>query len=389
MSTSTVASKQLDFFQQRQRLMATALLQNLGVACWRLPNQANTFILLAEQIRWVDDLTLEELPSGFAMSPFRPSAQKLFLEGTHLFEVANHEISETTHGQFLERALMGDEAHEAKFYQLPDTSVRKPDDYVDLVKLCINAIDAGSFEKIVPSMSRQIAVSADYNLLNAFDALSRAYPNAMISLVSHPAIGTWLGASPELLVSIDKNNIFRTVALAGTQAYQPGTSLRSISWTQKEIEEQALVERYIINCFKKIRVREYEEHGPKTVQAGNLLHLRSDFEVNMKDLNYPQLGSVMLKLLHPTSAVCGMPMEAAFQFLEANEGYDREFYAGYLGPVNVAGESHLFVNLRCVKWCGDYWLQFAGAGVTIDSVPEAECNEVNIKLDTVRKALAI
>ena len=77
---------------------------------------------------------------------------------------------------------------------------------------------------------------------------------------------------------------------------------------QKDIEEQALVERYVISCFKKIRLREYDEHGPKTMIAGNVLHLKTEFEVDMVATNFPQLGSVMLNLLHPTSAVCGMPL---------------------------------------------------------------------------------
>ena len=192
----------------------------------------------------------------------------------------------------------------------------------------------------------------------------------MVSLVSDEKTGTWLGASPELLVSVDRNGIFRTVALAGTQVYQDNILLRNIGWTQKEIEEQALVERYIISCFKKIRVREFDEHGPKTVQAGNLVHLKSDFEVDMKAVNFPLLGSVMLKLLHPTSAVCGMPMEASLSFLKQHEKHDREFYAGYLGPVNIENESGNileiieaigFIIFHKVKVRGMFWSKNFGS----------------------------
>ena len=136
-------------------------------------------------------------------------------------------------------------------------------------------------------------------------------------------------------------------------------------------------------------MREFDEHGPKTVQAGNLAHLKSDFEVNMKEVSYPQLGSVMLKLLHPTSAVCGMPLDTSFKFLQENESYDREFYSGYLGPVNINSECHLFVNLRCLKFCGDHLFLYAGAGVTIDSEPEMEWKEVEIKMETILQALGI
>jgi isochorismate synthase len=109
----------------------------------------------------------------------------------------------------------------------------------------------------------------------------------------------------------------------------------------------------------------------------------------MKEVNYPQLGSVMLKLLHPTSAVCGMPMEPSFKFIQENEPHEREFYAGYLGPVNIEFESHIYVNLRCLKWRGDHIFLYAGAGVTIDSLPQQEVEEVEIKMDTIQKALGL
>ena len=126
------------------------------------------------------------------------------------------------------------------------------------------------------------------------------------------------------------------------------------------------MERYIISCFKKIRLREFEEHGPKTVVSGNLLHLKSEFKVDMQATNFPQLGSVMLQLLHPTSAVCGMPLNTSIQFLNRHEKYNRQYYAGYLGPVNFNNAISIFVNLRCAQLLEDKAILYAGAGVTIE-----------------------
>jgi isochorismate synthase len=145
-----------------------------------------------------------------------------------------------------------------------------------------------------------------------------------------------------------------------------------------------MVERYILNCFKKIRLREYTEAGPRTVVAGKLMHLRTDFSVNMQEVPYPHLGTDMLTLLHPTSAVCGMPKEPAKAFILANEGYDRAFYSGFLGPVQVDGESHIFVNLRCLQLFEDTALLYAGAGITAESEPEKEWLETKMKMDTMR-----
>jgi isochorismate synthase len=390
MSSIAVSQTQTHTKDLKRQVIGFALSQGFSLALWRLPNQQKINLLITTNKKALDEVTLEELKPGFIVAPFSPTGVKYFLEADHQFSITPDACAELTAGQFTEQCLQASTETKIQFYKASSTTQpTTPDTFLDLVKLSINAIETGAFEKVVPSMQRQVFVSENFDLLNAFETLAARYPNAMVSMVSDAAFGTWMGASPELLVSTDKHGIFRTVALAGTQPFQEGVSLRSISWTQKEIEEQALVERYIISCFKKIRVREYEEHGPKTVQAGNLIHLKSDFEVNMKEVNYPQLGSVMLKLLHPTSAVCGMPMDSSYKFLEANESYNREFYSGYLGPVNIENESHLFVNLRCLKWCGDHIYQYAGAGVTIDSVPEQELQEVEIKFETIQKAIGI
>src|SRR5690606_33158121 len=128
---------------------------------------------------------------------------------------------------------------------------------------------------------KKIELTDLFDPIEAFQQLAKAYPNAFISLVSIKDVGTWLGASPEILVDINGDQ-FKTVALAGSQPLKSGTNLKDVAWTQKEIKEQALVNRYIISCFKKIRLREYEEHGPKTVVAGNILHLNTEFIVDMK-----------------------------------------------------------------------------------------------------------
>jgi isochorismate synthase len=118
------------------------------------------------------------------------------------------------------------------------------------------------------------------------------------------------------------------------------------------------------------------------------MHLKTDYEVDMNEINFPQLGSVMLKLLHPTSAVCGMPLDTALGFLKSQEGYNRELYSGYLGPVNFDEESHLFVNLRCMQLHEKSVRLYAGAGVTSDSDPEKEFLETEIKMKGLKTLIS-
>lgn len=388
--TATICNQSID--ELIHILLQYASDNNYGVALWRLPESEITNLIIAHTPESIKTNTIEEFTEGFIFAPFDRSRTGYYLKADLHFcflnksiatpttplqaksiDKLNEIITSTVRSKFtLKRKIsedIFDAATKANFEQLVEKSIKE--------------IETGKFEKVVPSRFKSVLIPASFDIADAFQNLCDRYPNAMVSLVNTEGSGLWIGASPELLVSVDDNQIFRTVALAGTKAFEDGTNLKQVAWTQKEIEEQALVSRYIINCFKKIRLREFEEHGPKTVVAGNLMHLKTEFAVDMKATNFQHLGSVMLELLHPTSAVCGMPLEPSLEFLKQHEGYNREFYSGYLGPVNIQNNINVFVNLRCMQLFQGSAKVYAGAGVTIDSNPTAEWTETEMKMNTL------
>ncbi|HZX74857.1 MAG TPA: chorismate-binding protein, partial [Cyclobacteriaceae bacterium] len=350
------------------------------------------FLVCTEGVQELDELFIEESRPGFVFAPFDTSKKKLFLTADIVYSFSSHDPLE---GKFSEKELheLNHEFQKETKKELVHFPVSVPaisvdqSSYLKLVQQSIDFIRQGHAEKIVPSRSMSFELKSNFDVVETFDQLCELYPNAMVSLVSIPDVGTWIGVTPELLVSIDSAKCFKTTALAGTQAYNDSIDLREVTWTQKDIEEQALVSRYIINCFKRIRLRDFKEHGPKSFVAGNLIHLKTDFEADIVGTGFSQLGSQMLGLLHPTSAVCGTPLDASKEFLRNFEGFDREFYSGFLGPVNFQNETQLFVNIRCLQLTRQGVILYAGAGVTLDSVPEKEWEETEMKMDTLLRVI--
>lgn len=369
------------------------------LAQWRLPKSTSTFLLIAENspiqpIR----LDLDELGPGFALSPFwnQSGQETFFFPADNLYESTPKEF--ITHRQLPDdHPFWGQpnnlpaQRSETKASPLPSSDQREV--FLSLVEEAKQVIRQGGLKKIVLSRTMTLSDIHHFQPQEAFQLLCEAYPDAFVAWVYLPHLEEmWLCATPETLVSQDdERGLFQTMALAGTQsAFDPHGQLISEAdalWSQKEIEEQALVGRYIIDCFKKVRIREYEEMGPKTHRAGNLLHLKSDFAVHFQDIRFPQITTVMLDLLHPTSAVCGMPKAPAMQFLRNHETHDRSFYAGYLGPVHILQKTHLFVHLRTLRWKSNQITLFAGCGVTADSNPEKEWQETTLKCQTLGKIL--
>lgn len=381
-------------------LLAFALQNGSQVAIWRQPRSPYLQVLLdkSRQTKRVD-LNLEELPSGFIIHPFEDQEDQkaFFLEADSYFKIdLNLPIQEqsdqielnipirpsTENAQLIKKNFSNPINHP----QPVSFNACTKKDFIILVEKGIEAIRSGQLNKIVPARLKRKALTDNFDLIQSISSLIDSYPNAFINFFHIPELGSWLGASPEILIQT-KGNEFYTMSLAGTQKAKGDNPLKSTAWTQKEIEEQALVSRYIVDCFKKIRLREYDEQGPKTVIAGNLLHLRSDFRVDMKATNFHQLGSVMLKLLHPTSAVCGMPRDKAFEFLNAYEKLNRSLFAGFIGPVNVEEETSIYVNLRTARLTEKEAFLYAGAGVTADSIPEKEWQETEMKCEIIGKHL--
>jgi isochorismate synthase len=352
------------------RVWNDAVTDGGAVALWRLPYSDEIYFIADMAGRPAGGLPeLESSGFGFAVSPFVnfDGAGMLFLRADRqrVFSAAD----------LMKPGGVVDCHYRSKVGAELSCSRKH---FIEMVERGLSAIGRGELEKVVPSRTMEVALAADFNPILFFAELGRRYPSAFVSLVSMPGIGTWAGASPELLVESSAEK-FRTVSLAGTQSCGGDVDLSAAAWCQKEIEEQAMVGRYIVEQFKSIRLREFTETGPETVRAGSMIHLKSEYSVDLLRVDFPHLGSEMLRLLHPTSAVCGMPRKPACDFIVENESVDRELYSGYLGPVNCGGVSRLYVNLRCMQIFRGSGLIYAGAGVTHSSDPGREWDETTLK----------
>jgi isochorismate synthase len=266
-----------------------------------------------------------------------------------------------------------------------------------LVQKGIDAIGKGLFNKVVLSRE-EIVDLPDFDVVSVFEKLVRTYPSAFTYCWFHPKIGLWMGATPERLLKAKKNK-FYTMALAGTQTFK-GSS--EVVWESKEKEEQQFVTDFILDNLKSV-TSEVAVSSPYTLKAGNLLHIKTDIEGIINDnSNLKEVVSI----LQPTPAVCGLPKIIAKDFILKNEGYDREYYTGFLGELNrkVVNKgklkSDLFVNLRCMQIKIDSFVieknevisikkahLYIGCGVTKDSVPEKEWIETVNKSMTMRRIL--
>lgn len=250
--------------------------------------------------------------------------------------------------------------------------------HIQTVEKAIHKIKNSDLKKIVISRKEVLELS-EFDLLSIYKKLLKNYKNAFVSVWFHPSVGLWLGATPETLLQT-KGNAFKTMSLAGTQVYQ---SNKEVVWRSKELEEQQLVTDFIKDQLKDISSN-LKIDKTETIKAGNLLHLRTKVEGKLDEK--ATLKS-LIRALHPTPAVCGLPRNMAKDFILKKENYDRSFYTGFLGELNLNNKSSLFVNLRCMAINNNIASIYVGGGITKDSVAEKEWEETVSKSKTIKKVL--
>ncbi len=265
----------------------------------------------------------------------------------------------------------------------PGVDIKAKADFESLVAQSINVIKSGKFEKLVCSRTEIVEVKTD--IASIFIKMLNLYPNAFRYCFYHPASGLWMGATPEQLLKA-KGKTIHTVALAGTQLY---VADEEAFWQEKDKQEQQFVTDYIASELQGL-AENINTSFPYTYRAGNLVHIKTDIKA---EINSEAVLSDVIKTLHPTPAVCGLPTNEARKFLLQNENYERQYYSGFLGEVNrdfaanATNKTDLFVNLRCMKIQGKNAQLFVGCGITIDSDPEKEFVETMNKSMTMRRVL--
>ncbi len=255
---------------------------------------------------------------------------------------------------------------------------------------------SGEFRKIVLARSEDIETVEGVDAEVLFLRACRMYPRMFVVLVSTPVCGTWLAATPEVLLE-GGGGRWHTIALAGTMELkdsqqgfdnpplrQGDSSADGISWSTKNIKEQRYVATYIADRLARFSTDCHEE-GPRTARAGNLVHLRSDFTFTLADGSHT--GS-LIETLHPTPAVCGLPKDETFRHIVTNEHTSRSYYSGFIGPLNHDGYTHLYVSLRCMQIVDPcHYRLFAGGGLLKDSVEAQEWCETEAKMETMKRLL--
>lgn len=242
-------------------------------------------------------------------------------------------------------------------------------EYLEKISQTIEVIRENNLQKMV--LSRPLKLSFDkIDLAQTFLNLCQKYPKAFC-YIGNIGGQIWMGATPEILGQFDvEKSVFQTMSLAGTLPIGE-------EWTEKESEEQSVVTQYLSQVLTQFS--ESVKISPREdLNLGKIKHLKN----NIKAVIAPRDLDFLVKELHPTPAVCGIPKDFCQQKISEIEGYHRGFYSGYI-EIKIFDKIYFFVNIRCVQFFENEGVIYVGGGVTEKSIPEREWEETELKSQTI------
>lgn len=313
---------------------------------YRLPNEAETH-------SGSSDTLLPGLHEGFAFSPFKTEKDTIFTIPAGRAADCRDDLS----------VVPG---------VLPSSTTRE--EYTAEIKSIQDAL-TDELDKTVAA--RVFTLDEKISPDKLFSTLCIAYPDAFIFAFSTDETGTWIGATPELLLRKEKDSV-TTMALAGTR--KAGTEGE---WDEKNIREQATVTKTVYDTLRRSCLYLIKDKT-ETRRAGDVEHLCTPMRgiIETRDDNVLTLAA-----LAPTPAVCGRDREKSMRLISDNERFDRGIYGGFCGPVKSNGDFDLYVAIRSAKLTPDGISLFAGGGITKASDPDSEWEETEQKLKTITKHL--
>lgn len=270
-------------------------------------------------------------------------------------------------------------------------AVIPPDDpgYRVAVGAALRAIDAGIVTKVVLARTMHLEAGDPIDTAALFRAFARQNPEAYAYHVPDDEGGVLVGASPELVAAVDGTRL-RSLPLAGTAARHDDpradeTARAELTSSAKDRHEHAVLVSELAERLRPLSATLSVPGEPEIVETPRLWHLGTPIGGELLP------GTTVLDVagaVHPTPAVCGMPMAAAHDLIRILEPEERGLYAGLVGWMDSSGDGEWALALRGIHVSGSTARLHAGAGIVAGSDPVSEHGETAAKLGSALRALA-
>ena len=255
-------------------------------------------------------------------------------------------------------------------------------DYGEQVKSALEHLTASETQKVVLARSLQIELSEALDAGGVLVRMREREPSCSLYGFSISETTRMVGASPELLLS-RKGSTISSNPLAGTVSLDDDANPDHVlTESEKDLEEHRLVVEAISNGLRGSTDSLEAPDTPSLVTLRSVAHLGTLITGELSDPHTETLID-LLRSIHPTPAIAGVPRAAALDIISQLESFQRRFFGGAVGWINGSGDGELVLAIRGAILEANSVTISAGAGVVIGSSPEGERKETLAKLRSI------
>jgi anthranilate synthase component I len=268
-----------------------------------------------------------------------------------------------------------------------ETSNVSDKEYVEMVKAGIRHCHRGDVFQIV--LSRRFTSGFKGDEFNVYRALRSINPSPYLFYFDYGSFKIF-GSSPEAQIQI-KNGEASIYPIAGTfrrsgNDKEDAALATRLSLDEKENSEHVMLVDLARNDLSRDSQEVKVEVFKEIQYYSHVIHLVSKVTGKLHEHASP------LKLAadtFPAGTLSGAPKPMAMNLISKYENINRSFYGGAIGFLGFNGDFNHAIMIRTFLSQDNKLLYQAGAGVVAKSVPENELQEVNNKLEALRRAITM
>ena len=260
------------------------------------------------------------------------------------------------------------------YVQHPHTLQTNPIDFAEYKKKFDNVIEKiKSGETYILNLTQATPITTQLSLQEMF-----VMANAHYKLRYKEQ---FLCFSPEKFIQIS-NNTIHAFPMKGTIDAALQNAQEKILADEKEMAEHIMIVDLLRNDLSMIasHVKVEKFRYLQSVEAGEkkLLQVSSHISGSLKENWQDELGTLLQTLL-PAGSISGAPKKSTVEIIEHVEGYERGFFSGIFGVFDgTTFDSG--VMIRFVEKTQEGYVYKSGGGITLDSDPKCEYEELQDKI---------
>ncbi len=261
------------------------------------------------------------------------------------------------------------------------------DKWSSLIKEALNIFEKSPLKKVVLARATSLFFKEIINPIHIVSHLKSHALNSTLFAYIPEKHSAFIGSSPEAFYT-RKDRKLETAAVAGTrkrglnQKEDKALYLELLKGS-KEREEFQYVVDFFEETLSKLSENYHKTSNISIRQTTTVQHLYHKFQTHLQPSITDQ---TLIKTLHPTPAVGGLPQELALEFLRNKEPFYRGLYAAPLGWISQS-QTDLIVAIRSSLIKNHSLTLFAGAGIVKGSDPLNEWEELEHKISQfIRKS---